>query len=119
MVVFHTATALGAIGLGAFVLSQRKGTKQHVFLGRVWTGTMLATSVTSYKIKELNQGSFSWIHGLSTFTIASLGAGIYCARTKNVVAHKGFMRGSLFGAVVAGLVAVASPTRRLNDLVVA
>ncbi|KAJ0400865.1 hypothetical protein P43SY_000135 [Pythium insidiosum] len=65
-------------------------------------------------IRELD-GSFSWIHGLSTYSLASLGVGIYQIRRKNVLAHKRAMQGLYAGAMVAGFFAVAEPGRRLHS----
>ncbi|DAZ99713.1 TPA: hypothetical protein N0F65_000891 [Lagenidium giganteum] len=115
--VGHTAAALASVGLGAVVLSQKKGTTKHKLLGRVWTGTMLTTAFSSYGIKQLNPGEFSWIHGLSTFTIGSITSGIYFARRRNIQAHRGCMVGGLVGATIAGVFAVATPHRLLHQLV--
>ncbi|KAJ0392074.1 hypothetical protein ATCC90586_008167 [Pythium insidiosum] len=103
---FHTAAAVGVLGLGAAILLARKGTPTHRRMGQVWSAAMAATCLSSYSIREID-GSFSWIHGLSTYSLASLGVGIYQIRRKNVLAHKRAMQGLYAGAMVAGFFASA------------
>ncbi|GLE04175.1 hypothetical protein PINS_up013086 [Pythium insidiosum] len=114
LTTFHTATAAGVLGLSVPILLLRKGTATHRRMGRLWSGAMVATCVSSYGIREHN-GGFSWIHGLSTFSLASLSASIYCIRRKNVVAHKRIMHGLLVGTLVAGFFAAATPGRLLHS----
>lgn len=116
--VLHTGTAAAAIGLGAMILMKRKGTLQHKRWGRMWVGSMLTASLTSSAIRTRPDGHLSWIHGLSTFTIACVGLGVVAARQRHWASHKRNMIGSLFGATVAGAFAIASPDRLLYDLLV-
>jgi uncharacterized membrane protein len=113
--VVHTAAATGVIALGASILLLPKGTRAHRFLGRAWSASMLVTCISSFGIRDLNNGHFSWIHGLSAFTLYCVGAGIYNIRRKprDLRRHISYMRGSYVGAVAAGAFAVFSPGRLL------
>jgi uncharacterized membrane protein len=49
-------------------------------------------------------GHYSWIHGLSAFTLVMLALGIYMARTGRIEKHKRIVKGLYFGAlIIAGL----------------
>ncbi|KDO34387.1 hypothetical protein SPRG_01523 [Saprolegnia parasitica CBS 223.65] len=110
----HLAAVVPASIVGAVVLATKKGTKQHVLLGRIWTASMVATCLTSFGVTELvPSGSFSPVHALSVLTLASLGKGIQAIRQRNVKLHKQCMLGSMVGLVAAG-VATLLPERRIH-----
>jgi uncharacterized membrane protein len=74
---------------------------------------MLVAAISSFWIRR---DGFSWIHGLSAFTIFSVCAGVYCARRGRRRAHLGWMTGAFLGSVGAGVGAVAGPGRMLHVL---
>jgi uncharacterized membrane protein len=100
----HIVFALIALLLGGIVLSRRKGTLVHKWMGRVWVAAMVIVAVGSFWIRNPKNGSmgFSWIHLLSIWILISLTLAIYFARKRNFKAHKGFMIGSYVGLAVAG-----------------
>jgi hypothetical protein len=77
---------------------------------------MYFTVLSSFGIKRLPPGHFSWIHGLSLFTFATLTLALYGARTHNVALHRGNVVGSYFGLVGAGVAASAFPVRAVPQL---
>ncbi|MEX3816235.1 DUF2306 domain-containing protein [Paraburkholderia sp. BR13439] len=117
IIAAHIATAIFSVILGTAVLLAKKGTPRHKWLGRFWAVAMLATSLSSFDIRELSPGHFSWVHGLSLLTIVSLGRAIWAIRQGNIRGHQLAMRGSLIGLVMAGIAAVATPHRLLNLIV--
>ncbi|MGF6653564.1 putative membrane protein [Paraburkholderia youngii] len=117
IIAAHIATAIFSVILGTAVLLAKKGTPRHKWLGRLWAVAMLATSLSSFDIRELSPGHFSWVHGLSLLTIVSLGRAIWAIRQGSVRGHQLAMRGSLIGLVMAGIAAVATPHRLLNLIV--
>ena len=85
----HALAAIVAILLGAIQLLSRKGTLIHKALGWVWVLLMLAVSVSSLFIHEINMwGKYSPIHILSLYTIATLCQAIYFVRVGNIKKHK-------------------------------
>jgi uncharacterized membrane protein len=115
VILTHLVAALAALVLGAWVLGRRKGTALHRTLGRVWVGLMLVTAISSFWIR--GSGSFSWIHGLSVFTLCALGGAIWFARTGRIAHHRKTMIGIYAGGlVVAGLFTLL-PQRLLGRLV--
>jgi uncharacterized membrane protein len=117
VIAFHIATATLSVILGSAVLVAEKGTLRHKWLGRLWSIAILVTALSSFDIRELNPGHFSWVHGLSLLTFVSVGRAIWAIRRGDVRGHQRAMRGSFIGLIVAGLAAVATPHRLLNVLV--
>ncbi|WP_233870173.1 DUF2306 domain-containing protein [Paraburkholderia adhaesiva] len=116
-VAIHLATATLSVILGTAVSLAGKGSPNHRWLGRLWVLAMIVTVLSSFDIRELNQGHFSWIHGLSLLTLASLARAIWAIRHGNVRGHRFAMRGTFAGLVIAGIAAVATPDRLLNFIV--
>jgi uncharacterized membrane protein len=117
IIAVHVATAILSVILGTTVLFAEKGTTRHKWLGRLWAAAMFAAALSSFDIRELNPGHFSWVHGLSLLTFVSVGRAIWAIRQGNVRGHRLAMRGSFIGLVAAGLAAVATPHRLLNVIV--
>ena len=102
----HLVTALLALGLGIANLGLTKGTSRHRSTGWLWIVTMLFVTLSSFGIRELNDGKFSWIHGLSVWTLFSLFAAVYSIRRSWIRVHAGFMVGTMVGVLVAGAFAL-------------
>jgi uncharacterized membrane protein len=101
------------MALGAYNLIRRtKGDRTHRWIGRVWTGAMYWTIISSFFIQQL-PGHFLWIHGLSVFTFVTLSIGLWAALTHRVQVHRNFMTGSYFGLLGAFAGAVVVPQRKI------
>ncbi len=115
IILVHMYAAFAALLLGIAVLARRKGTPVHKLTGRLWVLLMLIVSISSFWIK--GDGSFSWIHGLSVFTLFSLAGAIWFIKRGNIRAHERIMKGTFFGAlVIAGLFTLL-PQRLLGRVV--
>ena len=112
LIAAHAAGATLAVLLGGWNLwLSRKGDLLHRRVGRIWFVVMYWVAFSSFGIKRLHPGHFSWIHGLSAWTVISLTIALWAAMTHRVDLHKGFVAGSYFGLLGAGIAAVAFPTR--------
>lgn len=110
----HAAAATVSLLLGAYNLRHRpKGDRTHRRVGRVWMIAMYFTVLSSFLIRELRPGHFSWIHGLSVFTFATLTVGLWAARAGRVRLHRQFITGSYLGLVGAFMGAVVVPVRHI------
>jgi uncharacterized membrane protein len=119
LIAVHAIGASLALLLGAVNLVRKpKGDRAHRIVGRVWVVSMYWTVLSSFFIRELNPGSFSWIHGLSVFTFVTLTIGLWAAMTGRTETHRGFMRGSYFGTVGAFVGASVVPQRAIPQLAV-
>lgn len=103
----HVAVALLAGALGIANLAARKGTPRHRVVGRAWIGLMAATAISSFWIQELNPGSYSWIHGLSIWTLALLPLAVLAIRHGRVRTHRNIVIGLMAGLLIAGAFAMA------------
>jgi uncharacterized membrane protein len=114
VIPFHAVGATIALVLGGYNLRHRpKGDRTHRLVGRIWVVAMYWTVLSSFLIKDLRPGHFSWIHGLSVFTFGTLSLGLWAALTHRVQLHRRFMTGSYLGLLGAFVGAVAVPVRHI------
>lgn len=111
----HLLTALAILVLGGINLAAAKGTLQHKVIGWVWTLLMLAAALSSFGIRELRGGAFSWIHLLTVLTLISMAWALIAIRLGRVRTHARAMTGTMIGAAVAGGFALA-PGRFISHL---
>ena len=105
---FHLIMALVAIGLGLVSLLLAKGTQLHQLMGRLWVGLMLCVTLSSFLIHRVHPpGGWSWLHGLSLWTLICMGWSILAIRQGNVKRHANLMKGVMVGAIAAGTAALA------------
>ena len=102
IVTLHLVLALVALLLGLVMLLREKGTRSHRALGRVWVGAMLVVAITSFWIRDINDGGMSAIHLLSLWTLVALAVAPWAIRTRRRNTHRGFMIGTYLGLVGAG-----------------
>ena len=118
LLVTHVAAALLSVSLGVVQLVRRKGDARHRLLGRVWVGLMLWTAVSSFWIRHLRDGAFSWLHVLSLVTLVTVTLGVVAIRRGDVRAHRGNMVGSWLGSAAAMVFALAIPARMIPTFAV-
>lgn len=119
LVIAHAFGASLALTLGGWQLVRRiRGDRAHRLVGRAWVVAMYWTVLSSFFITDLDPGRFSWIHGLSALTFATLSLGTWAAIRGRIDLHRHFMRGSYLGLIGAFLGAVAVPQRDIPHLLV-
>lgn len=112
LIVMHAFAASLAMVLGAVnVLRRRRGDRPHRAIGWIWLVLMYFTSFSSFWIQQLRPGNFSWIHGLSAWTIITLSLGLWSARRGNIRAHAANMIGTYIGLWGAFIGVAAVPDR--------
>lgn len=97
LIIVHAVCAATALGLGGLVLARRKGTASHRALGWMWVVLMATVAVVSFWIQF---NGWSWIHGLSVWTLFALAYGVRQARLGRVKAHRATMISLFVGALV-------------------
>src|SRR2546428_11944620 len=102
---FHAFAAMMAFALGVVQLAAPKGTLPHRTIGWTWVALMVVVSTTAFWIHELRLwGSWSPIHLLAIFTLATLPLAVVHARRHRVIKHRNAMISIFIGAlVIAGL----------------
>lgn len=112
LLLSHVLAASISMPLGAYQLLRRpRGDTPHRMLGRVWAAALMWTALSSFWIRDLNDGSLSVLHILSVITVVSLIAGIWGIRRGDIRTHLGSMLGSWLGSIGAFIGAVAVPSR--------
>ena len=120
LLVTHVVGALTSVVLGGHQVWRRpKGDTRHRLIGRVWVALILWTAISSFWIRQINEGAFSWLHVLSVVTLVTVTLGVVNAVRGNVTGHRGNMVGSWLGACGAMVAAVAVPGRMIPTYAVA
>ena len=102
-VQIHVAAALVAVATVLPLAVYRKGTRSHRWLGRIIMGGLVIVAISSFAIRELNPGSFSWIHILSVVVLVNVAMAIRALWHRNIKAHMWIMGSTVFwGLGVAG-----------------
>lgn len=115
----HVIGAGFAVLTGAVMaLRRQRGDRLHRRLGRAWFVAMYWVTLSSFGIQELTPGRYSWIHGLSAFTLCTLTLSLWGARTGRIRVHRRNALGSYFGLLGAGIAASAFPHRLIPETLV-
>lgn len=109
----HAAVAFIALGLGILMWLRPKGTKGHKFIGRGFVVLMLITAISAIFIREINNGSFSFIHLFVPLTFLGAWQAVTRIRRKNVKGHISAVKGMFFGALLIPGVLSFLPGRTL------
>lgn len=96
----HMCVAVGAFVLGLIMFSRRKGTWAHKMTGRVFALLMVLTALSAIFIRQINNGSFSWIHIFVPITFFALFETFFYIRKGDVKRHKRAVTGMFFGALL-------------------
>lgn len=115
VIVLHTSAAALAVVLGAWLLWARKGHRAHRIGGWIWVACMATVAGISFAIRRPD--GFSWIHGLSVFTLVTLATGVAAARAHRVRAHRSNMIALYVGALVITGLFTLLPGRLIGDAV--
>lgn len=113
LLVTHTAAATIGVTIGVVQLLRAKGDGRHRVVGWLYVVFMMWTAISSFWIRHLRDGAFSWLHILSLVTIVTTTLAVIAIRRGDVRTHRANMLGGWFGAVGAMIFALAIPTRML------
>lgn len=114
LVAAHVIAALYALVLGPLNIFRRRRDRAHRIIGYTWVVAMYFVCASSFWI--VSDGHFSWLHGLSAFTIITVTLGLISAIRRNIVAHRANMIGSYIGIAVAFAFAATAPGRAIPQL---
>lgn len=103
VIQLHIAAALTALLLGTVQLVGIKGTGLHRLIGWSWVVAMATVAISSLFIRQINPGSFSWIHLLSGWTLIALPMALFAVRRGRIGSHASGMTWTFVaGLIVAG-----------------
>ncbi|WP_395398315.1 DUF2306 domain-containing protein [Arthrobacter sp. UC242_113] len=110
----HVIAALFVLAIGPVQILRRRRDRIHRTMGHLWVAAMYYVCFSSFWI--VSDGHFSWLHGLSAFTIVTVTLGLISAIRRNIPAHRGNMIGSYIGIAAAFSFAVSAPGRAIPRL---
>jgi uncharacterized membrane protein len=114
LLVSHVVAALFVLAIGPVQIFRRRRDRIHRTMGLLWVAAMYYVCVSSFWI--VSEGHFTWLHGLSGFTIVTVTLGLIGAIRRNIRSHRGNMVGSYIGIAVAFAFAVGAPGRAIPRL---
>lgn len=114
LIASHVIAALYVLVLGPINIFRRRRDRTHRIIGYTWVLGMYFVCFSSFWI--VSDGRFSWLHGLSAFTIVTVTLGLVSAIRRNIVAHRANMTGSYIGITIAFVFAVTAPGRAIPQL---
>ncbi|WP_158964998.1 DUF2306 domain-containing protein [Chachezhania sediminis] len=114
----HAVAAMAACVLGLGQLALPKGTRLHVWTGRVWIALMAAVAVSSFFIHTIRMlGPFSPLHVLSAVTLFWLWAGMRAARRGQIDRHRRIMLALFFMALLLTGAFTVLPGRVMHEVI--
>ena len=99
-VIIHLIVALLALVFGLLMWFRPKGTPSHKLIGRGFIALMLVTATSAIFIRQINNGSFSWIHIFVPITFIGAYQVVSSIRRGEVKKHKRHVQGMFFGALL-------------------
>lgn len=111
LIATHAIAAGYVLVLGPINFFRRAKDKVHKAIGFSWLAAMCYLCLSSFWIRT--DGGFTWLHGLSVFTLTTVTLGLVSAVRGNIKAHRGNMIGSYLGTVIAFAFATFAPGRRI------
>jgi uncharacterized membrane protein len=113
--VFHIATVVPCVPLGAYLLLAPKGTQTHKQLGKIWVLLMVTTATSSLFLYEGMK--LTWIHIFVPVTYRAAWLIVSTARKGDIARHRKEILGLYFGALmIPGIAAFVIPNRLMNAL---
>lgn len=103
----HLYAAVGAVVLGAVLMSMRKGRTFHRIAGWTWVSLVSLVAGSSIFITQLNHGHWSLLHLFTGWTLLMLPLAVIAARRRNLERHRQTMMGLFYGGfVINGFIAM-------------
>ena len=113
----HAFLALAALALGTVQLAAPKGTFSHCTLGYAWVAIMAAIALSSFGIRVLAQGAFSFVHVISAIALAVLPFAVLHARRHRMRRHAIAMVSLFAGALIIAGGFTLVPGRIMHSVV--
>ena len=102
-VQIHVTAALLSVAAVMLLVVYKKGTTPHRWFGRAVMSGLVVVALSSFAIRELNPGAFSWIHILSIAVLFNVAQAVRALWERNIKAHAWIMGSTVFwGLGVAG-----------------
>ena len=108
----HAVAALYVLLLGPFQILRRRRDTAHRIIGASWVVSMLVVCISSFWIMP---HGFTWLHGLSIWTLISLAMALVGVRLRIYQLHMYTMVFSYIGTAIAFVFASIIPGRLIPE----
>lgn len=120
LLMMHLATVVPCIFIGAILLVVKKGTRFHIYVGRIYMILMLITVIITLimpaEVGPTVFNHFGYIHGFSFLTLYTIPSAYFAIKKGNVKSHKRKMILLYFGAIIIAGGFTLMPGRYLHHL---
>jgi uncharacterized membrane protein len=120
LMFLHLYTVLPCFIIGTVLLIQKKGTKTHKFLGRIYMVLMLFTAMVTLlmpaKVGPQVLNHFGYLHLFSFLTLYTVPSAYAAIKRNDIKTHKRKMIILYFGALLIAGGFTLFPGRYLNNL---
>lgn len=102
LILIHSIGMILSLIIASFLFFNKKGTKQHKLLGRIYVAMMSFACISSFFMGD----SFSFLHILSAITLYWLASAVWAVRRKNGSwrrEHARYIASSYIGIIIAGV----------------
>ncbi|QPR39072.1 DUF2306 domain-containing protein [Brevibacterium casei] len=113
VIAIHAIAALYVLLLGPVQIFRRRRDTAHRILGAGWVTAIVTVCVSSFWIMP---NGFTWLHGLSIWTLVCVAAAITAIRLGSVRVHRHFMIGAYIGTLIAFVFASIIPARLIPQM---
>jgi len=113
VIKLHVVAAMAALGLGAALMSIRKGRRFHRAAGWVWVGLVSLVAGSSLFITTLRPGHLSILHLLSGWVLIVLPLAVARAKRHEVGRHRGAMMALFYGGFALNSLIAFIPGRTM------
>jgi len=97
----HLATVIPACVIGTWLIFfPTKGARWHRLLGAIYLALMIVTAISTFFIRSLNSGGFSFIHLFIPLTLFGVFGALWNVRRGNIRGHRNAMLGLYFGGLL-------------------
>ena len=110
----HLALVMVPLAITPVQLLRRRGDLLHRILGGMWALSLFATAMASFTIRDLNDGSFSFIHIFSLVTVVTVPVLVLAARSHRIARHRNAVRWLVTGALLTAGYFTLLPSRILG-----
>lgn len=112
----HILGAMGALVLGAVLMTARKGRTFHRTAGWIWVCLVSVVAGSSIFITEINHGNWSLLHILTGWVLIALPLAVVAARRHNVARHRKAMMGMFYGGFFFNMFIAFLPGRTMWEM---
>jgi uncharacterized membrane protein len=114
LIWLHLASVMLPLAITPVQLLRRRGDGVHRMLGWIWAISLFGTALVSFEIRDINNGSVSFVHIFSIVTIVTVPMLVFAARHHRIARHRGAVRGLVTGALLTAGYFTLIPNRMLG-----